>query len=221
MPEHIRALIAILVLTFVLSGLSTRFVEDPVRTSAFLRNRRPRLTYGLTLVAMAAVIVPSAVAIVVSDRATSRHLPSAAALGEAVRRRRATGGASEQLFGQLVGLEMRPRRLRDAANLFAALEDSSDAHGRDAAWAHPDVAPSAADLDDPLGYVQRTIGSERTELSDDLDAALEAILAGEDARRSAEDADAEGPADAGGRPQHPGLDDDGEGSSDGSTPGHP
>lgn len=123
---------------------------------------------------------------VVTERATADHLPQAAALGEAVRRRRAAGGPSEQLFGQLVGLELRPRRLRDAANLWRALENASGAEGRDAAWAHPDVAPGAADLDDPLGYVQRGGQGEHTDLSDDLDAALEAILSGEDDRLRAE-----------------------------------
>ena len=62
---------------------------------------------------------------VVADRATAR--PPAARptrSGEAVRRRRATGGPAEKAFGALVGLELRPRRLRDAANLWAALEES-------------------------------------------------------------------------------------------------
>lgn len=134
---------------------------------------------------------------VVTEKATAPHLPHAAALGEAVRRRRATGGVSEQLFEQLVGLQMRPRRLRDAANLWRALEDASDAAGRDAAWAHPDVAPGADDLDDPIGFVQRTTGGESTEWSDDLDAALEAILSGEDARQRAE---AEGDSQVGDTP---------------------
>ena len=66
---------------------------------------------------------------VVTERATRDHLPQADALGEAVRRRRATGGPAEKAFGALVGLELRPRRLRDAANLFAALEDSGGAGG--------------------------------------------------------------------------------------------
>ena len=56
-----------------------------------------------------------------------QHLPQADALGEAVRRRRATGGPAEKTFGALVGLELRPRRLSDAANLFAALEDAGGA----------------------------------------------------------------------------------------------
>jgi len=113
---------------------------------------------------------------VVTDRATREHLPQADALGEAVRRRRATSGPAEKAFEALVGLELRPRRLRDAANLFSALEDSGDAATRDAAWRHPDLAPSAADLDDPLGYVERT----SSPTTDDMDAALDALLRGED-----------------------------------------
>jgi len=110
---------------------------------------------------------------VVTDRATAAHLPHSAALGEAVRRRRASGGPAERLFSQLVGLELRPRRLRDAANLWAALESAGGASARDAAWAHPDVAPTAADLDDPLGYVERSSAAAG---GDDMDAALESLL---------------------------------------------
>ena len=113
---------------------------------------------------------------VVSDRATREHLPQADALGEAVRRRRATGGPAEKAFGALVGLELRPRRLRDAANLFAALEESGGAGARDGAWRHPDLAPGTSDLDDPLGYVERTTRPE----TDAMDAALDRLLSGED-----------------------------------------
>ncbi|MBR7743807.1 zinc-dependent metalloprotease [Phycicoccus sp. BSK3Z-2] len=112
---------------------------------------------------------------VVAGRACEAHLPAASALGEAVRRRRATGGPAEKAFGALVGLELRPRRLRDAANLFRALEDSGGAGARDAAWRHPDLAPSTADLDDPLGYVERSQDTG----GDDLDAELDALLRGE------------------------------------------
>jgi putative hydrolase len=91
---------------------------------------------------------------VVAAQAVAPHLPHAEALAEAVRRRRATGGPAEKTFSSLVGLELRPRRLRDAANLWAALEDRHGRDGRDEAWGHPDVAPTGADLDDPLGYVE-------------------------------------------------------------------
>jgi len=110
---------------------------------------------------------------VVTDRAAGAHLPHSAALGETVRRRRALGGPAEKTFSGLVGLQLRPRRLRDAANLFAALEDRGGAELRDSAWGHPDVAPMGADLDDVLGYVDRR---SNPAASDDLDAALAAIL---------------------------------------------
>ena len=112
---------------------------------------------------------------VVATAAARPHLPQVDALAEAVRRRRATGGPAEKTFSALVGLELRPRRLRDAANLFAALEAYGGAEARDAAWRHPDIAPGADDLDDPLGYVERS----RTQVPDDMDAALEDLLRGE------------------------------------------
>jgi putative hydrolase len=112
----------------------------------------------------------------VTSAAVGRHLPHADKLGEAIRRRRAVGGPAEKTFGALVGLELRPRRLRDAANLFAALEAAGGTELRDRAWVHPDLAPSAADLDDPLGYVERLTAPA----SDDLDAELESLLRGEE-----------------------------------------
>lgn len=87
--------------------------------------------------------------------AAAPHLPSADALRETLRRRRATGGPAEQTFATLIGLELRPRRLRDASRLWASLTDARGADGRDALWEHPDMLPTAADLDDPDGFVHR------------------------------------------------------------------
>jgi putative hydrolase len=87
--------------------------------------------------------------------AAAPHLPSADALRETLRRRRASGGPAEQTFATLIGLELRPRRLRDAARLWASLADARGAEGRDGLWAHPDMLPTADDLDDPDGFVHR------------------------------------------------------------------
>ncbi|MFL6089063.1 MAG: zinc-dependent metalloprotease [Aeromicrobium sp.] len=92
----------------------------------------------------------------VVDQATRDVMPAAAALSEAMRRRRAAGGPAEQTFASLVGLELRPRRLRDAATLWAALRDRFGAEARDTVWTHPDLMPSAADLDDPLGFTPQS-----------------------------------------------------------------
>lgn len=115
-------------------------------------------------------------------------LPHAAApLAEAVRRRRATNNPSQELFSTLVGLDIRPRRVRDAANLWAALTRDRGVSERDAIWAHPDLMPSAEDLDDPL----RMLGSagEQTQ-TDEMDLALVQLL--EQAERERRD-QSEGP----------------------------
>ena len=110
----------------------------------------------------------------VVSQATANWMPSAAALAETVRRARATGGPAEATFATLVGLELRPRRMRDAANLWAALRDARGNEGRDAIWSHPDLMPSSADLDDPLGFVA---GETKLEDSDEsFDAALAELL---------------------------------------------
>jgi putative hydrolase len=86
--------------------------------------------------------------------ATRDRMPAAVQLAETVRRRRAAGGPAEQTFATLVGLQLRPRRLRDAANLWAAVRDARGAEGRDNLWSHPDLMPSTSDLDDPIGFAQ-------------------------------------------------------------------
>src|SRR3954468_1758399 len=111
----------------------------------------------------------------VVSQATADRMPNAAKLQEVVRRRRASGGPAEVTFGALVGLELRPRRLRDAATLWGSLRSRKGPEARDAVWAHPDLMPTAADLDDPLGFGEH---AELTESSDDesFDAALAELL---------------------------------------------
>jgi putative hydrolase len=103
-----------------------------------------------TLLALVEGWVDTVVAEAVGDR-----LPGASALQETLRRRRATGGPAEQTFATLIGLELRPRRLRAAADLWRNLESSRGIDGRDALWAHPDLLPDSSDLDDPAGFVDR------------------------------------------------------------------
>nr|NLI49089.1 hydrolase [Propionibacterium sp.] len=109
---------------------------------------------------------------------TASLMPGAPALLESVRRRRAVGGPTETALKQLLNLELRPRRVRDAANLWAALRTARGAEARDAAWAHPDLVPAVADLDDPLGYVERgrPAASPASPELGDLDADLARLL---------------------------------------------
>jgi putative hydrolase len=129
-------------------------------------------------------------------QATEKAMPQAAALRETVRRRRATGGPAEATFATLVGLELRPRRLRDASTLWGALRAAEGPAARDAVWAHPDALPTAADLDDPLAFAQRTRAADDVDVSSaEFDAELAALLdsgAGPDA---AGDGSGSGPDD--------------------------
>ncbi|RMI33762.1 zinc-dependent metalloprotease [Streptomyces triticirhizae] len=118
--------------------------------------------------------------------AAEPHLPSASALRETLRRRRASGGPAEQTFATLIGLELRPRRLRDAARLWASLTDARGTQGRDALWTHPDMLPTAQDLDDPDGFVHRE-QLDFSELDRLLGEAADGSTEGSDAPRLAKD----------------------------------
>ncbi|KQW45076.1 hydrolase [Nocardioides sp. Root1257] len=111
----------------------------------------------------------------VVGQATAERMPTAAKLQETFRRRRAAGGPAEQTFATLVGLELRPRRLRDASTLWGSLRTRQGTEARDGVWMHPDLLPTPADLDDPLGF--REDASAPDALSDeDFDAELKKLL---------------------------------------------
>jgi putative hydrolase len=99
-----------------------------------------------TLLAM----VEGWVEVVVIDAAGER-LPTLPQLTEAMRRRRAAGGPAEKTFANLVGLELRPRRLREAAGYWNRVTEG-DVPTRDNRWEHPDLLPTADDLDDLDGF---------------------------------------------------------------------
>lgn len=122
-------------------------------------------------------LVEGWVDVVVAD-AVGERLPGADALSEMVRRRRATGGPAEQTFATLIGLELRPRRMRDAANLWRLLTERHGVASRDQVWDHPDLLPSAEDLDEPLDF------ADRWGTSEDLDDPIAAIQRAEEKKRA-------------------------------------
>ncbi|WP_119868029.1 zinc-dependent metalloprotease [Frondihabitans sp. 762G35] len=129
---------------------------------------------------------------VVTAQATAR-LPKSTAIAEMVRRRRAAGGPAESAFATLVGLELRPRRLREAAAMWQTITEAVGAEARDALWAHPDIVPGSDDIDDPKALVARLTSTEPA--LDDVDRAIEDLLndVGDDRPREADDGTAEEP----------------------------
>ncbi|MFT4127889.1 MAG: zinc-dependent metalloprotease [Gordonia sp. (in: high G+C Gram-positive bacteria)] len=136
-----------------------------------------------TLLALIEGWVEHVVTLALSDR-----IPSTPALTETMRRRRASGGPAEQTFANLIGLELRPRKLREASALWRALLDASDTATRDRVWDHPDLLPDGNDLDAPASFIDRVIGGGTSEL-DAAIAELEKSFAETDA-----ETDEDGPA---------------------------
>jgi putative hydrolase len=112
----------------------------------------PAQKLALARLETALALVEGWVATVVAA-ASDNRLTHASALAEAIRRRRASGGPAERTFATLVGLELRPRMLREAATLWSGLGEARGTEGRDALWAHPDLLPTASDLEDPEAFV--------------------------------------------------------------------
>jgi putative hydrolase len=129
----------------------------------------PQQKAALARLETALALVEGWVATVVEAAAADR-LPDTAALAEAIRRRRATGGPAERTFATLVGLELRPRRLREAAAIWHELTLARGTDGRDAVWSHPDLLPTAEDFDDPAGFVRGRPELDVSELEEDLPA---------------------------------------------------
>jgi putative hydrolase len=122
----------------------------------------PAQKAALTRLETMLALVEGWVATVVAAAAKDR-LVHGVALAEAIRRRRATGGPAERTFATLVGLELRPRRLREATTIWEGLTEARGADGRDAIWAHPDLLPVADDLENPDAFVH---GQPELDISD-------------------------------------------------------
>jgi putative hydrolase len=153
------------------SSLGSGDPQELVLEGIFTPEDTPQQRAALARLETALALVEGWVCHVV-DRAAGDRLPDVVRLGEVFRRRRAAGGPAEQTFAALVGLELRPRRLREATALWAALTEHRGIAGRDALWGHPDLLPdeeafaspeefakSQLDLGD-LGFLESELNGE-------------------------------------------------------------
>ncbi|MBX5330239.1 zinc-dependent metalloprotease [Rhodococcus fascians] len=181
------------------AGLDPAALTDPSKIEALLQQgsfepqTTPEQKHALerleTLLALVEGWVETVVTAALGDR-----LPGAVALAETIRRRRASGGPAEQTFATLVGLELRPRKVREAADLWRQLLAAADVEGRDGVWAHPDLLPDASDLDNPAAFIDRVVGGGTSSFDDPIAQleAMEAKEAAERAEHSTDDASEDG-----------------------------
>ncbi|MDR0625818.1 MAG: zinc-dependent metalloprotease [Bifidobacteriaceae bacterium] len=121
---------------------------------------------------------------VVSQSALHQNLPDLNSLREMARRRRAEGGPAEHTLATLVGLELRPRRARQASALWQSVTDRVGPAEREALWSHPDLLPSSDDLDQPEEFWDRRQARGQADAA--LDAEIAAFLDAPDSPGSAE-----------------------------------
>lgn len=105
----------------------------------------------------------------VAFSAASR-LPGINQVFELLRRRQAVG-AAQKTFATLLGLELRPRLQREAMAMWQQVSDEVGTAVRDSIWMHPDLLPSAADIQDPSTLIKRLSGGD-----DDFDSELNKLL---------------------------------------------
>jgi putative hydrolase len=134
-------------------------MEQLLSQGVFEPKATPAQTQALERLETLLALVEGWVQTVVTD-ALGERIPGTAALSETLRRRRASGGPAEQTFATLVGLELRPRKLREAGALWERLTQAAGVDARDAVWQHPDLLPDAEDLDDPAAFIDRILGGD-------------------------------------------------------------
>ncbi|MFA5787293.1 MAG: zinc-dependent metalloprotease [Actinomycetota bacterium] len=83
------------------------------------------------------------------------RLPSSSRIAEAMRRRRAEKGPGEQIFEQLVGLDLTAAVYREGLAFCRAVVQAQDIEGLDRIWALPDNLPTAGEMDDPPRWLIR------------------------------------------------------------------
>lgn len=133
----------------------------------------------------------------VSMQAVAAQLPHAIALAEMFARRTATDSPVNHTFGPLVGLELRPRRIREATAFWQMALEKLGTEGRDGLWSHPDFLPGAETLDHPETFFEE---KQPSAVEEELDAFLAEVLAEGD--EAADDGESENGDDS--EDQNPG-----------------
>jgi putative hydrolase len=147
-------------------------LKRALETGAFIAERSAEQQLVLDRIETVLALIEGWVEVVTED--ATKLLPKAAAISESIRRRRATGGPAEQTFGAIVGLELRPRRLREAAEMWRQVGTAVGIEKRDSVWNHPDLLPRDADISNPSALIAKLRGGSTA--SDAMDEALRELL---------------------------------------------
>ena len=147
-------------------------LQAALESGAFLAERSPSQQIALNIIETNLALIEGWVDAVTAEAA--KRLPKSEAVREAIRRKRATGGPAEQTFQTLVGLELRPKRMREASRLWQIIGEAVGNEKRDALWDHPDFLPTAVDIDNSEKFVAKV--KSDLGIGDAMDQALRDLL---------------------------------------------
>lgn len=136
----------------------------------------------------------------VVGEALNERIPSAGALTEAWRRRRATGGSAEHAFARVVGIEFAAPKVGEAVELWRRATVAVDVQRRDQVWDHPDFLPTAEHLDAPADFIDSLLDDSDDTQFDQEFAKLEEMLRDQDGADGDADNEQDGQEDD---PQRP------------------
>ena len=127
-------------------------INIALNSGLFTPQQTPAQELALTKLEMALALIEGWIDHVVSAVASER-IPSFNALIENSRRRRATNSPMQQLFASLLGLEVSPRKMREASAFWNEVKNLRGADGRDKCWEDPAFLPMPKDLADVKAFL--------------------------------------------------------------------
>ena len=146
-------------------------VQKAFESGSLIAPRTPSQTIALERIETVLALIEGWVDCV--TQAATTRLPRSSAIAEVVRRKRSAGGPAEKTFLTLIGLELRPRKLREASAMWNEITSKVGIQKRDAIWSHPDLLPTDADIQDPTALIAKLSNSAP---EDDMDQALRDLL---------------------------------------------
>jgi putative hydrolase len=118
----------------------------------FTPQQTPAQELALTRLEMTLALIEGWIDHVISQVAADR-MPAFNALIENSRRRRATNAPMQQLFANLLGLEVSPRKMREASAFWNEVKNLRGADGRDKCWEDAAFLPMPDDLSDVKAFL--------------------------------------------------------------------
>jgi len=127
-------------------------INIALNSGLFTPQQSPAQELALTKLEMALALIEGWIDHVISQVASDR-IPSFNALIENSRRRRATNSPMQQLFASLLGIEISPRKMREASAFWSEVKNLRGADGRDKCWEDPAFLPMPKDLADAKAFL--------------------------------------------------------------------